>query len=79
MVLLRFTVLILFVSVVKLQEHEINETNFVASSEWQEIKPGKFLLTILSPLKFISIFIFRPKSSSRVALQNKLDDWLKRS
>lgn len=42
----------LFMSVVKLQGNESNDTNFVASSEWQEIKPGKiWSQEILSILK----------------------------
>lgn len=34
--------LIAFVSFVKSKTNDSNDTNFVANSEWQEIKPGKY-------------------------------------
>ena len=43
MKLFNIFLLIVFISLVKSQTNESNDTNFVANSEWQEIKPGKYL------------------------------------
>lgn len=73
--LILFIKLSLIVQFVSLNQS--NETHFIATNEWQEIKPGKIMTKIHEKFHHLKkLSIFRTKSATRTSLSYKYSKWL---
>ena len=59
------------VNFIQSQETKSNDTNFVASNQWQEIKHGKCFLFQIVLLNALDCEYFRTKGPIRPSLQDK--------